>query len=177
MSDAPELPVVLTMDDSFHDVTELHRLRLCQRLLHIREISDRIALWLLEKDESLQALLEDIELELIVCVTLDIEDKPTVSNWLLHTSFIVDSSAKELRGSLSERQFACLNSILSTHAQIGEVESWLREFASGLRETLDRFFAATTYTEAIAHHIAVDALVANGVGVIAKLHFNKFIYD
>lgn len=172
---ASNLPAALTKSDGFRDVSEHDRLRLIQRLDYIREIYEKIEMWFQTRDESLEGFLEDIELDLTACVNLRFDAKSTISIWLLHNSFRPETNPRELREVLSAQQIAFLDSMLATDVEATGVEKWLQEFASALRETLDRFFSATAYHETIAHHIAVDALVSIGAGVVAKLHFNTFI--
>ncbi|QQS11023.1 MAG: hypothetical protein IPK81_15580 [Rhodospirillales bacterium] len=170
------LPTVLTAHENFADVSEVDCLHLLQRLHYIREIASKIAEWLSEHGEPLRHFLEDIELDLTVCVVFGIGEKSsTLSSWLLHSCHTVGFDGAAMRGHLSERQVALLDATLPTDCAVVEIEVWLGALAAGLNETLDRFFAARSYAEAMAHHIALDSLVAAATAVVAKLHLNPSI--
>lgn len=169
------LPAALTAHDEFGDVADADRRQMSQRLDYVREIAANIAQWLSARDEPLRVFLEDVELDLTVCVNIGGGERSTLTVWLLHNSHAGGFAGAGMRRHLSDRQIAALDRTLPTDSGIAAIEAWLVALASDLEESLDRFFAARTYAEAMAHHIALDSIVAAAAGVVAKLHLNASV--
>ncbi len=158
-----ELPVALRQSEDFKALTEREVDGLRSRLRFIEDSLDEMELWLSGAEThggDLRNLLDDIELDLSISQSVP-EQGRGVSNWLIHTSWTFECGTSCLSAELGHDLRRGLD---GNPPGIGsgdeQLELWLRDECSLLREALEGFYAATSARGAVAHLIAINTLVS-----------------
>jgi hypothetical protein len=160
----PSLPVALTDSDEFRALKPEQVSNFEARFRYVQEIVEKIERWLSNQQPgvTLRSFLDDLELDLAVNQSLPEEDQTQQSAWLIHSSWTFECSVSQMRAQLTADVVTAIErGPPSVDAQAREVQQWLRDQGVALRHLLERFHSAATFEIAIAHHIAIDILLAN----------------
>lgn len=169
------LPAALIETEAFERMTEMQVVAFEGRLIYINEIIDSIDDWLAGRDpEGVAAFIDRLEMDLAVNQNVPGED--AVSSYLVHTAWTYDSSPQALLQALSPETAAVLDlPPPALDAPEAEIRSWLAMASDGLRRALDGFYSAISFTNALAHYIALDILLAGMLCGVYKTRLNPAV--
>jgi len=132
-----------------------------KRLDYIAEITETIMSEpVIVGADEFREFLSDLELD----VSVNHNSPPSeeyIAPWLVHSSWTFDLTSSELRAGLSEILERALEEgapLLNSNRV--QFSNWLKDLGIGLREALDSFYDATSYSAALANLIAMDVLLA-----------------
>lgn len=132
-----------------------------KRLDYITEIAARIileGLTVVELDDF-RNFLNDLELD--VSVNHHFSSGDDITPWIVHTSWTFDLTARELRSELSKTSLSALQEAIPLlNASRAQFSTWLNTQGVGLREAMDSFYCARSFSNAVANLIAMDIILA-----------------
>lgn len=169
MTITPEpLPHVLHQVDSFVALPEEERLKFRYRIQYIREIEIRIEEFFEEEGkqsdiDEVRDLLDNLELDLMNSLSIR-SAQETVSPWLIHSSWVFETSAAKMCSAVSAQQLLKLQGNPPTvSCDVSEFLGWVHDMALLVRTLREEFSGATTRDAAlgflIALHIALEGFL------------------
>jgi hypothetical protein len=169
-----EFPRVLVRCDEFVRLNEAQRFNYRARLRYIEEITLKVEEWVNGGEPDFFAFLDSVELDLYINQGCPADPATHVSAWLIHTSWGFETSVLQMSRFLSTERCAQIESPQpKLGASVEEFRAWMQDQNQGLKESLNGFFGAVSFHEAMASQFAIDALLLNLLSGVAKARLNK----
>ena len=173
------VPVPVTESRIYKNLNEIQRQNFFSRLNYIEEICLRSQDWFQSREgfESSSDFIDYIELDLYVNLSCGDADR-SVSPWLVHSSWVFESSPQAMLSSLPE----CVTDD-SANEQIGfncgekEFLDWLAGQVRCMGLVLDQFYESKTFDDAIGRLIGIDICLSVLLLGISKQRFNSKLMD
>ena len=165
------IPVSLQTFIDFHELSQMQKRHLDQRLSLIAEIVRDI-------DESyasempLPDLIDSLELDVAAVISSGTDtSKDVISGWLIHSTWTFEfSSREELRRSLSPKLTKVLDETLPMlRCNYDEAKCWLKSQSVNLRLALQELSNAKTHPHAVACLFAIDVVFSMLYSGLIKL--------
>jgi hypothetical protein len=170
------LPKALTESEEYKDLTQKQIFNFEARFRYLEEIISNIDGWLsnMTEEKDFKSFLDDLELDIGTNQNLDTGDE-FISSWVIHNSWTFGISACLLKGKLSDSLIKELEQESpSVNSSRPEFENWLRNQGDLLKRIIGRFYSAETFSEVVAHYIALDILLAKFLAGLYKSRLNDF---
>ncbi|HEY4211867.1 MAG TPA: hypothetical protein VGM84_10335 [Steroidobacteraceae bacterium] len=163
MNNVPPIrvPDALSSSIDYGALNDDQRNSLLARIIHCREIGAAAENAALLQGSELSDCVDDIELDAFSVMSSSSDSSRSVSAYRIHSSWTFESDKDRLSANVDGAAWEFLRAesflLESTEAAL---KAWLTHWASVMRKTLVRFEESSTYTEAVAQLIVLDALVA-----------------
>lgn len=142
----------------------------------ISELSEKIAQWAHGgwDDESISAILDNIELDLGVALSLRSEPPNTYSWWTTHSTWSFLAQPSEFLSSLPSGVIPFLNSPFpDVDCEIRAFRAWLGRSNNTLISLIEFFFNSIRFGEALASIVAINVLLSSMLSVVSRQRLNK----
>lgn len=170
------LPSTLLSSEDYRALGAEQQQSFAARLRHCEEIAEVGLNAANEQDSGLLEAIDDIELDALSIMSAFSDPKTTVSPYSIHSSwtFECDRQAMTTHVGADAAEFLGASS-LQLNASYADVKNWLQRWARVLKASLGRFTASSSFTEAIAQLIVIDALVCSYLVFAATVRLNARI--
>lgn len=170
-----ELPKVLGKFHGFRELSDSKQQAFLQRLRYIQEIPFKLEEWDVHSSgERLQAIVDRIELDVMINVGLSGDSARCVSPWLIHSSWTAEVNVEQLLHSLPpDLQVVLDRSIPTCGSQLQELNAWIGETKDLLSLALSGFFRSVSIEECLSNLMVIDTLLLQIYLLLLKLRFRK----
>lgn len=155
------IPLALTNEEEYKDLTDEEKRALELRLMGLRDIGlelrdgNRCAV-----SHEIVNYLEDIELDLSVRLDLYTMNNGGESIWQIHNSWTLLTTPAEMRNALPKSFLRIVDSpAIDSTVEIESILKWFEAAGGDLVVLIDHLQNAKSIPEALASHIAIDAVV------------------
>jgi hypothetical protein len=169
-----DLPEALVSSEEFANLNEVQRFNYRARLRYIEEITLKIDEWVKGDETDFFAFLDSVELDLYINQGAPADPASHVSEWLVHTSWLFETSVAQMSRYISPEcrvQIELAQPRLDVSVE--QFRLWMNDQNQALKASLEGFFKAASFHEAIANQLAIDALLLNLLSGVAKARLNK----
>lgn len=155
-----DLPPAFLESEEYKALNVEQRSNFAARLRYCAEIAVKGANAANAEGAELLDAIDDIELDATSIMSGFSDVEATVSPYQVHSSWTFECDRRAMAGCVAADAASFLETIrIRLDASHDDARNWLRTWAEVLRLTLNRFGAASSFTEAVTSLIVADALV------------------
>jgi len=171
------LPSALQEAAAFRALSPAQKNHFDTRMAYIAEIPRAIKDWVARTEIPTEfwPFVDELALDLSVnlCV-IDASTDKTVSSWLVHSTWASDASAAKMHNAVTPMLRKSLGRGLpDLSCNRSDFRSWLVDMNEVLEISLRSFYAATTFEDALAHHIAIDIVLGKMLVATEQLRLSS----
>lgn len=169
------LPTVLTNSQEFISLDKKKKSNFISRIKYIEEITLKINDWVEISDEIFCDLFNSIELDVYINLGAPCSESDNVlSQWIVHTSWIFDTSTSAMCAVIDGSIFEEIDRPQPTvKSDIYEFKLWLTMQNRALISSVDNFYSASDFDTAIAYQIVIDIFLANFLTGLLRARLNS----
>jgi hypothetical protein len=156
------LPTAILSSDDYQSLGAEQQESLTARLRHCAEIAHSGINAANEEDSALLDAIDDIELDALSIMSAFSDVEKTVSPYRVHSSWTFECDRQAMATHVGREEAEFLRRApLQLNASHADVRGRLQSWAHALQLALGRFSASSSFTEAIAQLIVIDALLSS----------------
>jgi hypothetical protein len=173
-SDTPiQLPEVLLASADFVALNMHQRKSFADRIANCLELSKASQNAVDQLDADFFSLLDDIELDIYSDFGASSNVEDAVSPYRVHSSWTFECDKKALSSYMPDTVARFLSSVaFSTTWHPDDLKRWTAQLGVVLQEALVKLAESSSFTEAVAHLIAINALLAKFLVFASSVRLN-----
>ena len=155
------IPQCIYSSFEYNELNEPSRKHIEAKLNYCLEVTDKINSWLISPEETLESLLDNLELDCLSIISSGFGDTENyVSTYQFHSSWTVDCqkiNLYELVSSEAKNLFG--KNLPNYNSSAEEIINWLREWVATLNIAIKKFIDAQSFDLAMASIITINSLL------------------
>ena len=154
------IPYVLMESVDYVALTDAQRNNFTAKLRYCEETVEKASSAVNLPDDDLFDVIDDIELDLLSIMSGLSDVKNSVSPYQVHSSWTFEVD-RQMMIKYVESDIAVFlgGPPISFGASNDEIRAWLGRWSKTLKLSLDRFVGSSSFTEAVAYLILIDAII------------------
>jgi len=171
-----KLPDALVSGEDYKSLNSEQRRNLAARLDHCKELAAKAADTASSGADALLVVIDGLELDAMILMSIDDDAKTTISPWLVHSSWMFECDRRSMIKFVAPGIIDTLQSAPTGFTASNDTaKKWLGDWSKAQHLTLTQLEGSSSFTEAIAHLIVVDALVCSLLVFAAGVRLNANI--
>jgi hypothetical protein len=171
------IPQCITSSINFIELNEASKRNFEAKINYCLEIEETVNTWLKHPTDTLESLLDDLELDGFSILSTGFGDTENhVSAYIFHSCWSSECSKERLNQLISlEARNLLGNALPSFNAPTNEIIVWLQEWVIALDTTIHLFITAQYFDLAIASMITLDSLMLAMLCVVTTNRLNPLL--
>jgi hypothetical protein len=171
------IPQCISSSFEFLELNDARRRDLEAKVNYCREVEKKLGKWLTDRTDTLESLLDDLELDGFSILSTGFGDTDNhISAYLFHSSWTFECQKETLNELISSKIKKLLGKPLpSFNASADEIVTWLQEWATALAAANKTFITAQSFELAIATMITIDSMLLAMLSVTTAARLNVMV--